>query len=63
MASKLTQIPPMTHQQCLNYAVRLRAFSLRMKDEGDLVSAEFNDWLSERYNMTAEEYQSKFLRG
>ena len=62
MASKLTEIPPLTHQQCLNYSARLREFAQRMRAEGDLVSAEFNDWMSERYNMTAEEYQNKFLR-
>ena len=47
----------MTNKQRKAYTVKLRAFAERMRNEGDLVSAEFNEWMADNYAMTYEKYK------
>ena len=58
MATALTQADHMTQEQRSAYAVRLRAFSQRMRNEGDLVSADFNEWMASQYDKTVEELEA-----
>jgi len=48
--SRHNPLPPLTRDERLDYARRLRIFAEQMRQEHKLESAELNDWMADNYS-------------